>query len=123
MTFRFHRRLIFWNIVILLVVILIDGFDWQLSFFALAAGILLTLVVSYALKQRVVVPLSDLLSMIQKIGEGELHQRVPVKGDTEVAELLRIANGMARNLDEREKLLLEAQTKADSSLEAMTEGV
>jgi two-component system phosphate regulon sensor histidine kinase PhoR len=123
MTFRFHRRLVFWNIVILLVVILIDGFDWKLSLLALAAGILLTLLVSYALKLRVAAPLSELWSTMQKIGDGDLQQRVPIKGDTEVADLLRVANGMARNLNEREKLLREAQTRADSSLEAMTEGV
>ena len=94
MTFRFHRRLVFWNIVILLVVILIDGFDWKLSLLALAAGILLTLLVSYALKLRVAAPLSELWSTMQKIGDGDLQQRVPIKGDTEVADLLRVANGM-----------------------------
>jgi two-component system phosphate regulon sensor histidine kinase PhoR len=123
MTFRFHRRLVFWNIVILLIVILIDGFDWTLSFLAFGSGLLLTLLAGYTLKLRVAAPLSELASIMQKIGEGDLQQRVPIKGDAEVAELLRAANSMARSLNDREKLLREAQTKANSSLEAMTEGL
>ncbi|HTG72858.1 MAG TPA: HAMP domain-containing protein, partial [Terriglobia bacterium] len=98
MTFRFHRRLALWNILILLLVILISGLNFPLSLFALTVGILSTLLVSYALKLRVSVPLADLLAAIQKMGDGDLQQRVPVKGDPEVAELLRATNTMARHL-------------------------
>jgi len=78
MTFRFHRRLIFWNIVVLLFVLFIDGPSFPLSLLALSVGVLLTLLVSYALKVRVAMPLSDLSSAIRKIGDGDLTQRVPI---------------------------------------------
>jgi len=123
MTIRFHRRLIFWNTVILLLVLFIDGPSFPLSLFALSAGILLTLLVGYALKLRVSIPLSDLTSAIQKIGDGDLAQRVPVRGDREIAELLRLTNSMARQMAEVEKRLRDAQGKVDSFVNAMTEAV
>lgn len=123
MTFRFHRRLVFWNIVILLLVVFIAGLDFPLSLVALAVGVLLTLLVGYALKLRVSVPLSELFTTIQKMSDGDLQQRVPVKGDAEVAELLRAANVMARNLGNTEKQLREARGDVASFVDAMTEGV
>jgi two-component system, OmpR family, phosphate regulon sensor histidine kinase PhoR len=123
MTFRFHRRLVFWNIVILLLVVLISGFSFPFSIVALAVGVLLTLLVSYALKLRVAAPLSELSAAIQKIGDGDLQQRVPVKGDSEVAELLRATNTMVRNLGDAEKRLRGSQRRVDSFVDAMTEGV
>jgi two-component system phosphate regulon sensor histidine kinase PhoR len=123
MTFRFHRRLVFWNIVILLLVILISGLTFPFSVLAMATGVLLTLLVSYALKHRVSEPLSELFSAIQKMGAGDLQQRVPVKGDAEVSELLRAANMMARNLGDTEKQLRETQSDVDSFVNAMSEGV
>ena len=89
--FRFHRRLVFWNLIILLLVVLISGFNFPFSIFAVAVGFLLTMLVSYALKLRVAAPLSELFNAIQKVGDGDLQQRVPVKGDPEVAVWLRPA--------------------------------
>jgi len=123
MNFRFHRRLVYWNIVILLLVVLLSGFNFPLSILALAVGILLTLLVSYALKLRVATPLSELFTTIQKIGDGDLQQRVSVKGDPEVAELVRVTNTMVRNLEDKEKDLRGSQRKVDSFVDAMTEGV
>ncbi len=106
MTFRFHRRLVFWNIVILLLVVLISGLNFPTSLLALAVGVLLTLLVSYALKLRVAAPLTELFTRdSEDVGDGDLQQRVPVKGDPEVAELLRATNTMARNLGDTEKQL------------------
>jgi len=123
MTFRFHRRLIFWNIVILLFVLFIDGPSFPFSFFALSVGVLLTLLVSYALKLRVSMPLSDLSSAIQKIGDGDLSQRVPIRGDREIAELLRATNSMARQLSDTGRQLRDARGKVESFVNAMTEAV
>ena len=123
MNFRFHRRLVYWNIVILLLVVLLSGFNFPLSILALAVGILLTLLVSYALKLRVATPLSELFTTIQKIGDGDLQQRVSVKGDPEVAELVRVTNTMVRNLEDKEENLRGSQRKVDSFVDAMTEGV
>ena len=123
MTFQFHRRLVFWNIVILILVILISGLNFPFSVLALAVGILLTLLGSYAIQHRVSTPLSELFTAIQKIGAGDLQQRVPVKGDREVSELLRAANAMARNLGDTEKQLREAQSEVGAFVDAMSEGV
>jgi two-component system, OmpR family, phosphate regulon sensor histidine kinase PhoR len=123
MSFRFHRRLIFWNIAILLFVLFIDGPSFPLSLLALSAGVLLTLLVGYALKLRVSQPLAELCSAIQKIGDGDLAQRVPVKGDPEIAELLRATNSMARHLAAIGRQLRDAQGKVDSFVNAMTEAV
>lgn len=123
MTFRFHRRLVLWNILILLLVLLVAGLNFPLSVLALAVGIILTLLVSYVLKLRVSTPLSDLFVSIQKMSDGDLEQRVPVKGDAEVAELLHATNVMARNLGNTKRQLRESQTGVDSFVDAMTEGV
>ena len=123
MIFRFHRRFIFWNIVILLLVVLISGFNFPYSLVALSAGILLTLLVSYALKMRVTAPLSQLFTAIQKIGAGDLQQRVAVTGDPEVSELVRATNTMARSLGDAEQQLRGSQRKVDSFIDAMTQAV
>ncbi|HZI50408.1 MAG TPA: ATP-binding protein [Terriglobia bacterium] len=123
MTFRFHRRLVFWNIVILVLVVLISGFNFPYSLVALAAGILLTLLVSYALKLRVAAPLGELFGAIQKIGDGDLQQRIAVSGDPEVSELVRATNTMVRNLGDTERQLRGSQRQVDSFVDAMTEGV
>jgi two-component system phosphate regulon sensor histidine kinase PhoR len=123
MTFRLHRRLIFWNIVIIVFVVLVSGFNFPYSLFAIAAGFLMTLLVSYALKLRISTPLSELFAAIQKVGDGDLQQRVAVQGDPEVAELVRATNTMVRNLGDTEKMLRGSQRKVDSFVDAMTEGV
>ncbi|HTG72528.1 MAG TPA: ATP-binding protein [Terriglobia bacterium] len=123
MTFRFHRRLALWNILILLLVVLISGLNFPLSLLALTVGVLSTLLVSYVLKLRVSAPLAELFAAIQKMGGGDLQQRVPVKGDPEVAELLRATNTMARHLGSTEKQLQEAHGDMDSFVDAMTEAV
>ena len=123
MTFRFHRRLALWNILILLLVILISGLNFPGSLLALAVGVLSTLLVSYALKLRVSAPLTELFAAIQKMGDGDLQQRVPVRGDPQVSELLRATNTMARHLGGTEKQLQEAQGDMDSFVDAMTEAV
>jgi two-component system, OmpR family, phosphate regulon sensor histidine kinase PhoR len=123
MTFRFYRRLLFWNVIILLLVVFVAGSNLARSLLALAAGILLTLLIRYILKVRVASPLSELFSAIQKIRDGDLTQRVPVKGDADVAELLRATNNMARHLQDEAKQLQQGRRKAESFVDAMTEGV
>ena len=121
--FRFHRRLIYWNTLILILVIFILGGNPVRSVAALIAGILLTLVISYALKLRVAIPLSDLSSTIRRVSEGDLEQRTPIKGDADVAELLRAVNAVTRGFAATEKDLRERLQKAESFLQAMGEGV
>jgi len=123
MTFRFHRRLIFWNLLILLVVVFIADANLTRSLLAIAAGSFLTWLVSHGLKRRVAAPLSDLHSTIQKIVEGDLEQRVPVRGDASITELLRLVNMMARHLNDAGKQIHEGRKKVESFVDAMTEGV
>jgi two-component system, OmpR family, phosphate regulon sensor histidine kinase PhoR len=123
MTFHFHRRLVLWNIIILLLVVFIAGSNLARSLLALAAGILLTLLIRYILKVRVAAPLSELSSVIQKIGDGDLTPRISVKGDADVAELLRATNMMARHLQQTTNALHDGRRRAESFVDAMTEGV
>src|SRR5262245_59478877 len=123
MTFRFHRRLVLWNVIVLLLVVFIAGSNPARSVVALAVGILLTLLIRYILRVRVASPLSELFSAIQKISAGDLTQRVPVKGDADVAELLRATNMMARRLQDDANQLQQGRRRAESFVDAMTEGV
>jgi two-component system phosphate regulon sensor histidine kinase PhoR len=52
-----------------------------------------------------------------------LTQRVAVKGDTEISELLRSTNIVARRLSSTDLQLREALERVDSFVNAMTEGV
>lgn len=121
--FRFHRRLIYWNTFILVLVILILGGNAVRSIVALSAGIFLTLVVSHTLKLRVANPLSELFSTIRKVSEGDLEQRAPINGDADVSELVRGVNAVTRGFASTEKDLRERLQKAESFLQAMGEGV
>ncbi len=121
--FRFHRRLIYWNIVILVLVILMIGGSPLSSIAALVMGIFLTVGVSHILRLRVAGPLSDLSSTIRKVSEGDLEQRAPIRGDADIAELVRGVNAVIRAFAFREKALRERLQKADSFLQAMGEGV
>ena len=123
MTFRFHRRLAFWNVLILLLVVFITDATLTRSILALATGIVLIWVVSQALKRRIAKPLSDLHSTIQKIVDGDLEQRVPVQGDANIAELLRVVNMMVRLLNDAGNQIHEGRKKVESFVNAMTEGV
>jgi two-component system phosphate regulon sensor histidine kinase PhoR len=90
---------------------------------AVVVGILLTLVISHALKLRVASPLSELSYTIKKVSEGDLEQRIPIRGDTGVSELLRGVNTVIRGFASAEKDLRERLQKAESFLQAMGEGV
>jgi two-component system phosphate regulon sensor histidine kinase PhoR len=121
--FRFHRRIVYWNALILVVVVLIVGANAVRSATALIVGILLTLLVSHTLKLRVVNPLSELSSTLRKVSEGDLEQRAPIRGDADVSVLLRRVNAVTRGFASTEKDLRERVQKAESFLQAMGEGV
>jgi two-component system, OmpR family, phosphate regulon sensor histidine kinase PhoR len=121
--FRFHRRLIYWNAIILVLVVLLINANPVRSVTALLVGIVLTALVSHSLKSRVAGPLSDLSYTVQKISEGDLEQRVPIKGDADVSELLRRVNALTRGFASTERVLRDRLQKAESFLQAMVEGV
>jgi signal transduction histidine kinase len=115
--FRFHRRLIYWNIVILAIVILVLGGTPGRIAVALSLGIFLTLLVSQTLKLRVAVPLADLSSTIRQLTEGDFEQRLPLRGDEDIAELLRSVNAMSRSFGALQQNLRERLQKAESFLQ------
>lgn len=121
--FRFHRRLIYWNTVILVLVVLIVGASPVRSVVAVIVGLLLTVFVSHALKLRVAGPLSELSHTIKKVSEGDLEQRITIRGDAGVSELLRGVNSVIRGFASTQKDLRERLQKAESFLQAMGEGV
>jgi two-component system phosphate regulon sensor histidine kinase PhoR len=121
--FRFHRRLVYWNFLILLLVVFVPGGGAVRSGLALIVGFVLTLFASHMLKLRVANPLSELLSMVHRVSEGDLEQRAPIKGDADVLELLRGVNSLTRKFESAEKDLRDRLQKAESFLQAMVEGV
>jgi two-component system phosphate regulon sensor histidine kinase PhoR len=121
--FGFHRRLIYWNIFILAIVVLVLGGTPARIAAALSLGILLTLLFSHALKLRVAVPLSDLHFTIRQLTEGDFEQRLPLRGDADIAELLRSVNAMSKSFGALQQNLRERLQKAESFLQAMGEGV
>ena len=85
------------------VAALFGGLDQGLLLLTLgigAAGLVLTWVIaSSALR-----PLADLRAAAAAFGEGALHQRVPVAGPREVADLARDFNSLASRLQEQHAL-------------------
>jgi two-component system phosphate regulon sensor histidine kinase PhoR len=121
--FRFYRRLIYWNVLILILVVLVLGGSAGRIAAALTLGILLTLLASHTLKLRVAVPMSDLSFAIKELTDGNFEQRLQLKGDADIAELLRSVNAMSRSFGLLQQHLRERLQKAESFLQAMVEGV
>ena len=66
---------------------------------AVAAGIVLLSFVS----RRILVPVRSLSSAAQRVGRGDLCQRVPSSGPSEIGQLARTFNTMAENLENAER--------------------
>jgi signal transduction histidine kinase len=64
---------------------------------ALAAGLALYL------SQSIFGPVAEMKAAAERIGAGDLHQRLPERPD-ELGDLARVLNAMARQLDERETM-------------------
>jgi signal transduction histidine kinase len=67
-----------------------------------------TLLGLYLLRQRVVLPLRRLSGAARRVGDGDLHVRVPVEGEGEAAQLALAFNEMTEQLESRSEALEKA---------------
>jgi len=74
----------------------------------LADCLVFTLLGLYLLRHRVVLPLRRLSEAARRVGEGDLHVRVPVEGESEAAQLGVAFNDMTEQLEARSDALEKA---------------
>ena len=77
-----------------------------------AAGLLLSVVMTIVLDQQIAVPLRRLEVAARRLGNGDLTTRVFAEGNDELASLAQHFNEMATELQVRERRLLEAERLA-----------
>ena len=81
---------------------LASAVDRALLLIGLAAGVIGVLLV-WLMSRRVLSPVRDLGAAAQKLGQGDLTQRVPTSAPGELGQLGQTFNAMATNLQEAEK--------------------
>ena len=66
------------------------------------AGVLVCVLVFFA-SQLIIDPLKGVLRVVQRMAEGHMHQRIPVKGQDEFSQLGAAFNNMSEKLEQVEK--------------------
>ena len=66
--------------------------------------LLVALIAVYIISERVSQPLRQMSQIVHKYGSGDFSQRVPVKGNNEIAQLAVAFNSMADSMESLEKL-------------------
>lgn len=74
---------------------------------AAAVAFLSALVFSSYVARRIVSPVQQMMQASRRIAAGEYHERVPVAGNDELAELAHAFNRMASTMEQTEKRRLE----------------
>ncbi|MCZ8102331.1 MAG: ATP-binding protein [Burkholderiales bacterium] len=83
----------------------------------LALGILLAIVLGALLASRLLVPIKLLQAGAQRLGEGDLSQRIPVTSGDEIGTLARRFNDMAGRIQEAQETL---EAKVDARTQQLT---
>ncbi|MFC1703545.1 HD domain-containing phosphohydrolase [Candidatus Omnitrophota bacterium] len=68
------------------------------ALFVLGIGIILSLIVAFAISQRISKPIEKLVDASSRIADGDLGYRVEIKGDDEISVLAKSFNEMAEKL-------------------------
>jgi signal transduction histidine kinase len=74
---------------------------------SVTVAFLSALVVSSYVARRIVGPIQGMMRASQRIAAGEYHERIPVTGSDELAELARAFNRMAATIEQTEQRRLE----------------
>ncbi len=122
MTFRLHSRVVFWNLVVVAIMVGMMAYGTQLFFVALA-GVGLVLTFGYIVRGLISVPLIEISAASTRLAAGDLDQRLPISGDEEIAALGNSLNTMAKNLSSQMEALAEGKRRLESIVGAMSEGV
>jgi signal transduction histidine kinase len=91
--------------------------------FLIAAGLsalTVSLATGFVLYRSISQPMRRLLAGVRAITGGELHHRVESRGADEFAELASQFNDMAKNLEDRERRLLGAQSELEKQVAQRT---
>jgi two-component system phosphate regulon sensor histidine kinase PhoR len=102
--------------------VLIEDIKNYLFFFALLAVI--TIILGWRLTYSIVRPLETVTATAEKISEGDLSQRIPVrKYNSEIEKLARMFNFMAEELEDKITEISQEKNRIEAILESMVDGV
>ncbi len=94
---------------------------------AIRVGVLIAvisgLLVAFFIARRVTRPITEVADLLQALGRGETHRRLPIRGRDEIGNLARSVNSMADELQERLDVIARDRQEKDAILSGMTEGV
>ena len=123
MSFRLHARVFYWNLVIIVIVVLIAQESGTRALAAIVVGILINLVLAWFIRVRISSPINEIATAIRKLAAGDLNHRLPISGEEEVVTLGTSLNAMAQNIGLMIGQLQEGKRKVESVVAAMSEGV
>ncbi|RAK06639.1 PAS/PAC sensor signal transduction histidine kinase [Halanaerobium saccharolyticum] len=102
--------------------VLIEDIKSYLFFFVILAVI--TIILGWRLTNSIVKPLETVTETAEKISEGDLTQRIPVrKYNSEIEKLARMFNYMAEELEEKITEISQEKNRIEAILESMVDGV
>lgn len=98
-----------------------DGIQTTIA--ATVAGIALALAVGVALFGRLSRPLAELRDTAERFGRGELSARAIIRRDDEIGLLAHSFNGMADDLDQSRRRLLDSKRHLDDIIRSVPDGL
>ncbi|MFP4020245.1 MAG: two-component system histidine kinase PnpS [Halanaerobium sp.] len=102
--------------------VLIEDIKSYLFFFVILAVI--TILLGWRLTYTIVKPLETVTETAEKISEGDLSQRIPVrKYNSEIEKLARMFNFMAEELEDKITEISREKNRIEAILESMVDGV
>jgi len=102
--------------------VLVEDIKSYLFFFLILAVI--TILLAWRLTFSIVKPLETVTETAEKISEGDLSQRIPVrKYNSEIEKLARMFNFMAAELEEKITEISQEKNRIEAILESMVDGV
>jgi signal transduction histidine kinase len=79
----------------------IAHYNWNVLILLVVFSLLMVVVISYSLGHEIVQPIEEIVEATQRVREGDLEQRLPVKSGNEIGRLARSFNEMVRELREK----------------------
>ena len=102
--------------------VLIEDIKSYLFFFVILAAV--TILLGWRLTYSIVKPLETVTETAEKISEGDLSQRIPVrKYNSEIEKLARMFNFMAEELEDKITEISQEKNRIEAILESMVDGV
>ena len=125
MALRLQSRLILWNLLLIALISFVAGFYLAPSLiaFMILIAVALTAILSYSVHVLILRPLHEISIVSRKLAAGNLHERLPIAGDEEIAALGTSLNTMANVLGARMQALSDGKQRLELILEAMGQGV